>query len=43
MLAEGPMPLMESYAKVLENFGIGTRIAKQKLGNAGSSDLNYYW
>ena len=43
VLAEGPMPLMESYAKVLESFDIGTRIARQKLGNCGASasDLDY--
>lgn len=43
VLAEGPMPLMESYAKVLDSFGIGTRIARQKLGSsaASASDLDY--
>jgi hypothetical protein len=43
VLAEGPMPLMESYAKVLESFGIGAQVARQKLGNsaASASDLDY--
>lgn len=43
VLAEGPMPLMESYAKVLESFGIGTRVARQKLGNSAdtASELDY--
>ena len=31
MLADGPMPLIESYAEVLESFGIGTRIARRNL------------
>jgi hypothetical protein len=43
VFAEGPMPLMEAYANVLEGFGIGTQIARQKLGNSGPSatDLDY--
>lgn len=31
MLADGPLPLIEAYAKVLESFGIGTRIANRGL------------
>jgi hypothetical protein len=30
MLAEGPTPLIESYAKVLEGFDIGTKITEPK-------------
>ena len=40
MLAEGPMPLVESYAEVLEDFGISTKISEPKAAYYTNDELS---
>jgi len=40
MLADGPMPLVESYSQVLESFNIGTKIAEPKPAYYTNDELS---